>query len=132
MAHYHPPWQPFAAFGAGRLPRGTAALFDEVDEAEAALAHPDEPLVRDVELGVHDEGEQRERHEGVGEAATGPTERLADSLRPLCHLLVGLGGHEPGDGQGQQRELVPRGDGYSSPLIDDRLRDAPSSSPSCP
>lgn len=75
-------------------------MLEEVDEPIAALAHPDEPLVRDVQLGLHDERQERERHEGVVEPASRPDERLANSLRPLRDILLGLGGHETGDGQG--------------------------------
>jgi hypothetical protein len=34
-----------------------SAPLDQFYEPEALLAHPDEPLVRDVELGEHDERE---------------------------------------------------------------------------
>src|SRR5829696_5450607 len=75
-----------------------SALLDEVDEPEASLVNPDEPLVRDVQLRQDNEGEQGERHEGVVQPAAGLEESLANRLRPLRHLLVGLGGHEPCDG----------------------------------
>src|SRR5215211_8257462 len=67
------------------VPPFFSALFDQVDKLEAALAHPHESLVRDAELGQHDEGQQRERHEGVVEPAAGPEERLAYRPGPRRH-----------------------------------------------
>src|SRR5215211_9286254 len=94
-------------------------LLDQIDESEAFLAHPDEPFVRDVQLGQDDEGQQGERHEGVVEPAAGSRERLADRPGALRYFLVGLGGHEPGDGESQQGEILPGGYRHTSPLPGD-------------
>src|SRR5215211_2350107 len=94
-------------------------LLDQIDESEAFLAHPDEPFVRDVQLGQDDEGQQGERHEGVVEPAAGSRERLADRPGALRYFLVGLGGQESGDGEGQQGEILPGGYRHASPLFGD-------------
>src|SRR5215211_2131808 len=94
-------------------------LLDQIDESEAFLAHPDEPFVRDVQLGQDDEGQQGERHEGVVEPAAGSRERLADRFGTLRYFLVGLGGHESGDGESQQGEILPGGHCHASPLLGD-------------